>query len=362
MANATFADIQKEVDEMSKSIEKGTKRGELEAERANISADIADTEKEKNKIAMAGLGPLEKRITLASSEVAITKSMLAYQDQIGMGIAPSMKMRMQGIQQQGDAIAAQEAYIEKLKTADISEQERQLKLNEAYAKRNAMLGEQLEMSKSLREGWVSALSAQSMFSGRALKIAMTKESNLGTAISGAVNAHISSMTGTNQSGQGARRSSGFEVDASGRQSFRDEGNAYYKQDYRGGGGEIDMEEAKKLSDMALRKDLMKAAEQAKKVYGGVQDMVMTGKATALLGGGSLGASAEYGPNNPRRAAHGEVIPEEKAPPVVPPAGPTSKGKGSGSPVTLTFNINTKAEVENLVKDITERLLTECLMT
>lgn len=299
---------------------------------------------------------------LAMAELGVTEAYIGLMDQAGMGIGASVQMRMQAIDQTGAAldqvnnkIAAQEkAIADGIGDAEDARQAKALELKKLQQEQVQLLTKQWELSKALREGWVSALTSQSIASGRVTKIMMTKQSNLATAI-GEMGSAISSATGTNKSGQGARSSSKFGVDATGKATFTDPGNAFYAQDYQKEGGEMDMSMMKRATDMQIRGNQAGASSLFTQIGNKQQAARMSGSGTAY-GAGVTGASAEFGPGSkPRAGAHGAVIPATSSTGGSGASSGAVASGGAGTPITLTFNVSTKAELDSLMKKIEEHL-------
>ena len=166
-----------------------TKRGRIIQEIMSGMLELESRLNEKivqrSEIANRLVSVYDKEKELVEAQVGIQSQLVSLMDQFAIGVGASAVMRKEVI----DSIRDQLSIVDR----QIAEQKRllvitnnsipvQIKLKSLQSERMSLLQKEAEMAKALRDGWVSAVNAMTVGSGRITKIAMTADKNLGLAV------------------------------------------------------------------------------------------------------------------------------------------------------------------------------------
>jgi len=198
---------------------------------AEIDQKSLGFQQKKISLALEYSSILDSGIERQQSEASIIESQIQLADNLAMGVAASAEMRMQSVRALGDVITEQRnklSVIDK-QISDISAQEanslqeqeiKQATLNQLSIDRNKTeneiyqnINKQAQMTKVLRDGWVSAINAMNNGVGMFTKIKIDSSTRLGTLMSNAPKPVVGIRTGF--SGDGKRESSSFSALAPG---------------------------------------------------------------------------------------------------------------------------------------------------
>ena len=219
--------IQKQINVLSKDgvlSSEAQKMIDLEKNKiiAETQGEINGLIKEQYEINSKNVQVFNGQLEAASAVSSLLKTQVDLYDSIGVGVGASVKMRMEAVgavrneldilRQQ---ISAQEEVV-KNATGD-QKMQAEKELNQMVDKRMQKEKEALELTKQMREGWLSAINAKIVGSGRIMKIAATEDQNLSALmVKGGVR---SNKSGANQrAGEGpvgSRESQQFQIGADG---------------------------------------------------------------------------------------------------------------------------------------------------
>jgi len=170
----------------------------LKTKKAQL--DVARQEKE----IAAALEPYKKKLEYAEAELGVIEASVNIMDTMAVGIGASAQMRFQaveaakrqlGFMKEQEASLLQRIKIDKAAGRATFEIERQVL--ELRKKQLGTTQKMLDMTKSLREGWISAISAMTTGQGRFSKIMVDQNKNLrlGLKYLGMVTSHVSGARG-----------------------------------------------------------------------------------------------------------------------------------------------------------------------
>ena len=280
---------------------------------------------------------LEINKQLLAGTSSIMETQIGILDQMGMGIGAPAEMRYQLMQQVGKqilevdkqlAIARKEQAEGNRNQADV-----QKEINAKELERLQLIQKQFSVSKALREGWVSALGAMTVASGRITKIMITKQSNLATMLkSGGVTSNVSGKMGG-----GAGESSRFGINLAGGLGITGGNNGGYQTDYG-----PDINKVRQMNENIMRGDLGAAANAAVSQGGILNKRAMSGSGAAFLSGPGVAAATMPGTGGTRNMPGRNVG----------AGGGWSKSSSGGATVlNLSMIINSKADLEKALKDL-----------
>ena len=191
------------------------------AQSADLRAQILDQERRRQELAISLINVREQQLKQTQLDVQYSEQMVSLMDNLTVGIGASAAMRM-------DAAAAMQEE-RKIIQEQIDLLERQIKpgednlliTNKIKELRNqdlSILEKQNSLVKSLRDGWVSAITAATNGQGKITKIMVNQEGNL-AALQDRFAGIRSSMSGaTLRKGEGmigARQSQQFTMQGNG---------------------------------------------------------------------------------------------------------------------------------------------------
>jgi len=134
----------------------------------------------KNEQAKKSLQILEKRkvaINLADQEANLASKMVSLYDNYAIGVGASAAMRVRQFQAEEKAIGQLQAQLEDLRSQGINNREVQAQALEIENKILDRKMKQAQAVKSMRDGWISAISAMNTGAGIFTEIIMTADKN-----------------------------------------------------------------------------------------------------------------------------------------------------------------------------------------
>jgi hypothetical protein len=186
---------------------------QLRTDEAKLLEGMSKAELEILNIIKQSISPLQTRSELYSQETEMAEKLVGIMDSYGMGIGASVEMRMKAIDALGQEIKITEDMIKTQRAmaeeAGQEESEEILKeINKLELKRMNLIQKQVDLSKALREGWISAINSMMVGTNRLAKIAIDQTKNMGMAVQ-YLDVTTSHVSGSARGGM--RRPSRFQV-------------------------------------------------------------------------------------------------------------------------------------------------------
>jgi len=233
---------------------------------------------------------IETQKTLLAGTASLMETQIGILDQMGMGIGAPAEMRYQLMQQIGMQVLELDKQIAIAKEAqangDGSYDDIQKEILAKEQERLQLIQKQFSVSKSLREGWVDALSAMTVASGRITKIMINRQSNLATMLSkGGVTSNVSGKLGAG----GGRSSERFGMSLAGGLNISGGGNAGYQTDYG-----PDIRRVREMQGHIRRGNIDRASRIATSQGTIMANKATSGSGTAYLKGPGLPAATQPG--------------------------------------------------------------------
>ena len=301
---------------------------------------------------------------LHAGTASIMEAQIGILDQMGMGIGAPAEMRYQLMQQIGMQVLEVDKQIaiskEKAAKGDISQKDAQKEINKYELERLQLIQKQYSVSKSLREGWVDALSAMTVASGRITKIMINRQSNLAEGLKqGMVTSNVSGKLGAG----GGRNSERFGISLAGGLNISGGGNAGFQTDFG-----PDVRKVNKMHENIRKGNIDKASKIATSQGTFMANKAMSGSGTAHLKGPGLVAATQPGAsgikNVPGRnvgAGGGQPKTGERASGNIPgkdvgSGGGWAKTDKQGVTVfNVSIEVHNKAEMTKFLKDISKKV-------
>ena len=297
---------------------------------------------------------------LHAGTASIMEAQIGILDQMGMGIGAPAEMRYQLMQQIGMQVVEVEKQIaiakEKAAKGDEGYKDAQKEIKKYELERLQLIQKQYSVSKSLREGWVSALSAMTVASGRITKIMIDRQSNLAEGLKqGMVTSNVSGKLGAG----GGRNSERFGISLAGGLNISGGGNAGFQTDFG-----PDVRKVNKMHENIRKGNIDKASKIATSQGTFMANKAMSGSGTAHLKGPGLVAATQPGAsgikNVPGRnvgAGGGQPKTGERASGNIPgkdvgSGGGWAKTDKQGVTVfNVSIEVHNKAEMTKFLKDL-----------
>jgi hypothetical protein len=185
---------------------------QLKTQSANLDTKILGKFEEQQKIYNETLGLLKERVKSTRLEADYMGKMVRLADNYAIGVGASAKLRAQHYQSLGDVITEKEKELSLNRQIQQSQLEQYGKipielLNKERALQNELLDIELERAgvvKSLRDGWVSAMSAMNTGAGVFTKILYDQNKGMGQSLKLAGDAAV-------MSGKSGSRFGGYDT-------------------------------------------------------------------------------------------------------------------------------------------------------
>ena len=317
------------------------KNKEKEAEETQLIADktkqILDLEAKRLTLYKLGFKEFETEKEIQGGIANLMETQVNLLDQMGMGIGAPAEMRFRLIEQIGNKIVTVDKQLAELRESQAKGEENQGEIQKDILKfeqeRLQLIQKQFSVSKSLREGWVGALSAMTVASGRITKIMITRQTHLATMLkNGGVVSNVSGALGG-----GAMGSSRFAVGLGGGFGITGGYNAGYQTEYG-----PDVRAVRAMEEGVMRGNLGQSASLAIGQLGAIQR-----KTTA----GTSGAAYLSGPGMPAYKVPGVGGIRKAGGAVSPAGGITTTGgtggwtsKGGCAILNIHIEVHSKAEL------------------
>jgi hypothetical protein len=154
---------------------------QLKIKEKNVTAELAKLEKDRQEVILSvGLKYREREQVLAA-EAQHASNMVSLMDNMVTGLGASVAMR----QKQLEMIRQQRELVQRelkdhlsrynLEEENITQRKRRLALQNKSVQ---MLQQEASVAKSMRDGWVSAINAQTIGSGRIAKLRISSDQNM----------------------------------------------------------------------------------------------------------------------------------------------------------------------------------------
>ena len=286
---------------------------------------------------------LETSKSLAAGTASIMETQMGILDQMGMGIGAPAEMRYQLMQQIGKQIIVVDKQIAVAKKAQASGEgtyaDTQKEILTREQERLGLIQKQFSVSKALREGWVDALSAMTVASGRITKIMITKQSNLATMLSkGGVTSNVSGKMGRG----GGTTASRFGINMGGGLGWSGGNNAGFQTDYG-----PDVRRVREMNENIMRGNIGGASGIATSQGTIMGNRAMSGSGTAFLSGPGVAAATAPGASGIKN------IPGRN----VGAGGGWSKGNSQNGVTVLNLNVevHNRAELDKALADMAKKI-------
>ena len=194
-----------------------TNRLVAEAKLIGFQKERLGLSREVLSIQTAVIDKYDKRLQTMQMETQYYSDLVSLADSFGMGLGASIEARTQVVQLlENQKVLVEEQYnkavklrdLEKSKGSDAKNLESlEQKVIEMQQKKLSLLQQQADVTKQMREGWVSAIQAMTTGSGKFTKIAMDANKNMATQMS-VLGAVESAMSGSARTGYRMTSSNG----------------------------------------------------------------------------------------------------------------------------------------------------------
>jgi len=313
-----------------------------EQKLAEASAVVDRHFDNQQKNAMLVVQQIDRQNAVLAATTSKMEALVALSDNYAIGIGTSMKFRAM----QYDAITKQ-INGEKESLAQIENQlasgtgdtvALEKEREERQAKILGLMNQQLTITKSVRDGWVSAIAAMNTGSGTFTKIAVSQTKAMGVMMKRfGKNAIITNKGGSNEGGYSTSERFSATGDITGADAHRNTAYDTYGDRFFGGGGTRNLEEAGKGNLEAFGREVT-----ARTSY-----TMGKGGAAIAAGENAAGPSVVTGSN-------GYIGGYNQPVGATSNAGPTAQKKGNLNINTVKVAIDIK-DIKNLSEQIAKQL-------
>ena len=165
---------------------------EIDDKSAEIKLNHAETAKTQvqiNQLYKNALLPLENRRNIIDAEISMEEANLELNKAINGGLGATLEIRSRifeqskaGVEKQDEIIAKLQEELALVKSKGKENLALETQLRQETSKRTAYIQKQVELTKSMRDGYLDALQSFQQVEGTFSKIIMTRESGLGEAM------------------------------------------------------------------------------------------------------------------------------------------------------------------------------------
>lgn len=188
---------------------------QIEAEVARLEKEQAEARVSQNKLLVRDIERYEGLAQLMTARASVIDREVELATNLAAGVAPSAEMRMEQVRAYGDQIKVVNSQMailqnrmqemsERARSASTEEEREQIlagtlelqtKMNELKAEELSLVSKQAQVTRALRDGYISAISAMTTGAGMFTQIMITQEKNLGQLQAGTNNRVVSLRSG-----------------------------------------------------------------------------------------------------------------------------------------------------------------------